>query len=436
MHNIAWKSLFNWVVKMRANSHRILGGLGIVFLVLIYYYLQWGNLETFVASIDHCDALFCDFSRVFYKMGETIFSQKIPSRGFYYSPFAAIFFSLWGFQPPITALITWGITQLILLVGMFLCWLPVMQKSQPYFGPAYLFLLLTAFPVLHNFKWGQVSVMITLAIFLTMELYQSRQWVWAAFFLAFSVAFKFYPVIFILYFVFKRDVKFLAAFIIFLFLLGIVIPAVFNGFEPTISFYLSILKKGVGFSNTGSDAINSLYFPNVILRLVGKDSGSIWFQRLQILGFVVAAANILLVMFVATSNLARRLQWSFLLLFVSIPFFVSTSWAHYFVYLPAFLAWAVFVVTKSNLSFVKYILLFFSMLFSSIIFFNILRHWSAYAIPGYLFWSNLLLLLAAYLELVPQLRISNMFRSLEKNMGIDNRREASASSGCGKVQYL
>jgi len=403
------------VLIMKSIDFRKFGlELGIILSVLIYYYFRWGSLGNFVSAIDHCDLLFCDFSRVFYKMGGAIFSQQIPSRGFYYSPFAAIIFSLWGFQPPNIALITWGIAQLITSVGLFLYWLPAMQRSKFSFRLFYLFLSLTAFPLLHNFKWGQVSAIITLAIFLTMELYQAQKWIWAAFWLAFSVAFKFYPAIFVLYFVFKRDLKFLIAFAFFLFLLGIVIPTVVTGIDPTINFYLSILKKGVGFSTTGNDAINSLYFPSVVLRLVGEGAGNIWLARLQAVGLMILGANILLVFLIVFSNLVYRIQWSFLLIFASIPFIIPTSWAHYFVYLPAFQAWVVFMIAKNKFSVIKYILLFFSILLSNIIFFNFFDNWGAYAAPGYLFWSNLLLLLVAYLELISQLRISDVLNGLRQ----------------------
>ena len=397
------------------NLRKIALQLGLLGLIFLYYRWHWQTTQNFVEAMDHCERLFCDFYKVFYRMGETIFSEKVPFKGFYYSPFAAILFHFWGRLPRAEALNYWGVTQALATAGLFLYWLPAQQKRNFSFSLLYLFLLFTAFPLLHNFKWGQVSIFLMLAVFLAMYSYQSNKWILSAFWLAFAVSIKFYPGIFLLYFIFKRDIKFLAAFGAFAFLFGIAIPAVFIGLEETAIFYIRIFSSAESrfiLDGEGAGSLNSQYVSLVLSRLFGTDAGSAWFWVFQVAGFGILCANIVLSILAALSDLEHRLVWSFLVLSASIPFFVPTSWPHYFIYLAAFQAFAFCFIERDKLWMFKRILLLFSMVFSNILFFNFLDDRLIYVSTGFLFWSNLLLLLVAYMDLSPRVKFADAIKSI------------------------
>ena len=124
-----------------SNLRKLTLQLGVIFLVFLYYYLHWGTVAGFVEAVDHCDRLFCDFFKVFYVMGETIFTDKVPYKGFYYSPFAAILFHFWGRMPRMAALEVWGFTQVAAVIGLYVSWLPALQRNKFSFKLLYLFLL-------------------------------------------------------------------------------------------------------------------------------------------------------------------------------------------------------------------------------------------------------------------------------------------------------
>ena len=380
--------------------------LGVIVLVFLYYRLHWQTLQNYVDAMDHCERLFCDFYKVFYRMGETVFIERVPYKGFYYSPFAALIFNLWGRLPRTDALTAWGVTQVIAVIGLFFYWQPALQKKNFSFQLSYLFILLTAFPLLHNFKWGQVSVFLLLAVFLAMHAHGTNKPILAAFWLAFAASIKFYPAIFLLYFIFRRDLKFLTAFGLFAFLFGILIPALFIGWRETAVFYVQILNGAESrfILDGGTGPLNSQSAALVVLRLIHADAGGTAFKVVQALGYAVVIANIVLTFLVVESDLEHRVVWAFLLLSVSIPFFVPTSWPHYFVYLPAFQACLLFIMNKDKSVLLKYLLLFLSIVLANIIFFNVIANRQTYVGAGFLFWSNLSLLILAYIELLPRVK--------------------------------
>ena len=387
--------------------------LGIILLILLYYYFQWRDINSFVQAVDHCDILFCDFKKVFYVMGKNILTKQVPVKGFYYSPFSAILFRTLGIQSKNTAVFIWGMIQVTGVILLFAVWFRSKQKANFSFKLFYLFLLLTSFPVLHNFNWGQVSIFITLAVFLTMEAYLSKRIFWAAFWLAFATSIKFYPIIFLLYFIFERDIKFLIAFAVFGFLLGVAIPVAFIGVNSTVHFYITILQNSEArFMNVADrlEVINSQYVTLVILRLTEGITSGVWMRLVEIVGKLLLGLNILLTFLVVILAPAHRTRWGFLLLFVSIPFFVPSSWPHYFVYLPAFQAFTAYMIKRDKGRYWKYALLFISIFLSNVVLFNIIGNRHLYAGKGFLFWSNLLLIILAYVELIPKLKLPESVR--------------------------
>ena len=160
----------------------------------------------------------------------------------------------------------------------------------------------------------------------------------------------------------------------------------------------------------------SQYFPRVMHRLLGGSVPLTGLYILQGMSLLFLGTIMFLVLLISSSTLTDKLQWSFLLLFASIPFFVPTSWAHYFVFLPGFQAWMVFAIKKAGgwLPKLSFLLLVISMVLSSSLFFIVFDHRQLYAAGGFVFWSDFLMIIAAFLIVVPQLKFLDILNSIKQ----------------------
>ena len=364
-----------------------------------YYWLEWRSLQNFVTSIDHGDILFGDLVDFYHPMAKVIFTEKLPVKGYYYSAFFALLISPLGSLPIEQAQWIWGTLQFILaglviwVAGFKMLELPRPQKL------LFLFLFLTSFPLLHNFKWGQISVLMTLCIFASVCLYQQDRPILSALVLAFAVSIKYYPIIFLAYPLLKRDFRFLTVFGISALTFYAVIPSFALGPQAWIGFEKAVAQLITDAKFTGD--VNSQYFGHVILRSLPFDDAP--FKQkvasilLQFAGGIVFLANLGLIWLVQKKQMKDALVISTGLLFLSLPFIIQTSWSHYFVYLP-FLQIALIHLlgaeSKPALG-----LVIASCAASSILIFNLFPSWSEYNNAGMLFTANSLLLIVIYLRL-------------------------------------
>lgn len=372
----------------------------LVAAVYAYYWFQWRTINGFVTAIDHGDDLFGDLTTFYYPMAQGIFSSKLPVAGYYYSAFFAILISPLGAVSLAQAKWIWGIAQVIFagLLGI-LSGTKLLELSRPN-KIFFIFLFLTSFPLLHNFKWGQISVLMTLCILSAMWLYKNDHIVLSGILLAFAVSIKYYPIIFIIYPLLKRDVRFLAAFGISVLTFFAIVPSIALGPIEWINFEkaVSVLIAKAKFAGD----VNSQYFGNVILRSFPLEDApfkkKILSLFLQGVGGLVLLANIGLIWKIQKKQMRDALILSTGLLFLSLPFIIQTSWSHYFVYLP-FCQAAVFIqITQFHVEGKNFKLALaltaLSCMASSVFAFNLFPGWSEYNNMGTLFISNFLLLIA------------------------------------------
>jgi len=396
----------------------------IVVVVLGYYAWVWRSFSAFVSAIDHCDEPFCDFYRHYYPMAREIFRAKLPTPGFFYSPFVAILLSVFRPLDIGSALVVWGVFQALLIAGLATAPRAFGIRSIPLLL-LHLFLVLTAFPVVHNFKWGQISVLLVLSLLACFYFYRRGRKVVSAVLLAFAIAIKFFPVFFLLYFVVRRDWRFCLACVVAsaVFLVGV--PALALGWGETWSYYAG-LRYILGLAQGYLIDPNSQYFPNVARRIVEGISfdGTVPFRQLvdenmrlqgslRVVGYAVAAANIALLYFsVRARERAGRdtVVWGFVVLSLTLPFVVRTSWPHYFVYLPFCQVFLWHEIARGEVPrrrLLLGLLVVPSMVLSSIFLFNALaagdfvllkavERRSVYSFWGCPFFANLLLLVAVY----------------------------------------
>lgn len=368
--------------------------------------------------------------------GRVFFHTALPVKGFVYSPVIAILFALFVPLGSGTAILSWGILQgifILLYVALFHRLIPSGQWIQLLL----VFLALSSFPLLHNLAWGQVGIITTVLILGVLFLYERDQRPLAAILLAFGIGFKFFPLIFLLPFVIRRDVQFLLYSFIACAALLFVIPVSLLGMDGATRFYDALFASYRHFDWVQSN-YNSQHFPHVITRLI-KAAGpdvyeslapqaeaagthiSAYLLLLRWIGYGIAAINTGFIYMIQRARLPHANLWSFHILFLTIPFVLFTSWPSDLVYISfaqGLLAWQL-LEKKKNINKTWYatlILVIASSILSNIIFFNIVGNSHGYGYYGAIFWTVLLLLLASYMQLLPcvlrqiQRAVTRLFR--------------------------
>jgi hypothetical protein len=387
------------------------GSVLIALLLFAYYFFTWRNAYNFRAAMDVCAQPFCDFATFYYPMGEAIFQTELPIEGFVYSPFIAILLAVFPPQGLDASLLLWGVLQILFVILYLFAFRRLIPARLP-IQLLFVALALSSFPLLHNFKWGQVGIFTTVSILGMLVFLERDRRAFAAALLAFAASFKFFPLIFIVPFIFRRDFRFLfyAALVCGTFLIAI--PCLLLGIDGALNFYSALLDSYRHFDWVITN-YNSQHFPHVILRLANA-TGFAAHAALPLLrwtSYGIALLNLGLIFGIQRARLPHADLWSFHLLFLTIPFVLNTSWPVDLVCLPfaqALLAWKILEGDKT-LSWrhpfparkVASLLLLASILISNIVFFNFVGDREVYGSVGFICWANLLLLIVSYMELLP-----------------------------------
>ncbi len=335
-------------------------------------------------------------------MGRQILSFPTPVPGYLYTAFFALLLAPVCAMTLPNAMAVWGVIQFICLIFLWVISARGLLKLASVNTVLFAGICITSYPVLHNFKWGQVSVPITLCVIAAFYASTKEKPILAGILLAFATAIKFYPALFIVYFVLKRDMRVCLTFISGVIVFYIIIPASILG--PSLWFaFEKAIHATIGSTDLISQSINSQYAMHVWLRwfsfIFDRPSGTAIAHGFSIIGYMIALFCIALVWLLQRKAFMNRCALSMVVLFLSLPFAIKTSWPHYFVYLPVCQA-----VVFFHLSFTSYksvlrrigfrSLPVLSMLLSSIFIFNGFSDWRVYNSYGMLFIANFLLLIA------------------------------------------
>jgi len=370
----------------------VLGG------VFLYYRFVWGSLEAFGHQVDNFDFL-ADFARHYYPMGRRILAFPYPVDGFYYSAFFALLLYPIGRLSLPAAMWTWSGIQLALTAALAALPLRVWLKLTGWRLALYVLLFATSVPVLHNFKWGQVSVLVTLTVFASLYAHASRRHIAAGVWLALGVGIKYYAAWFVIYYVIRRQWRVVAAFAIAAVGWLVVVPALAIGPVVTYQFHREAYDNLSVAARLFVQDWNSQFFPHVLLRLLHVVDAPRAVFALSIVGWAVALVSVGIVWMLRRSATSSAVALSAAALFVSLPFLISTSWAHYLVYLPFCQAVVIVGVVGLPSGPVRYALLATaaaSVALASVFAFNACLNWSAYVRPGPLFFADVLLMPALF----------------------------------------
>lgn len=387
---------------LKQNGHWYIITLAMIAALLFYYWLQWADLTRFSAAFDHSPVFMPDFLHYYHPMGMQILQSPQRVSGYLYSLFFAILLAPLGLLPSDSAMLLWFGVEIAFLALMVVSASHMLQLSPP--GMIFLlFLSLTEFPILHNVKWGQASILVTACIVAAFSLHRSNKNIPAGILLAFAAAIKYYPALAAVYFIIKRDLRaffaFLAAFVFFYFIL----PASLFGFSQWLVFEESILR----FARDGllTYDMSSQFIADVGFRwhmmIFDSEPAYELLQSLVVLGWGIGLFCIVLAWQIIRGQFVDEHSLAMTALLLAVPFLIRTSWPHYFVYLPVcqavMLSHFAGKFRTSGLAEKLLILLpLASIVFSSVFFFLRFRNWVYYSGYGVLFFANLFLLISLY----------------------------------------
>ncbi|PYQ13151.1 MAG: hypothetical protein DMH00_04855 [Acidobacteria bacterium] len=375
---------------------------GAIFLILLaYYWWVWPSLSDFVTSIGGGDPLFKDFTHHYYPMARSMFHQPLPVPGFFYSAFFGLLLAPFGLLPINAAVWAWLVFQLVCFT--LICALPgsALLRLSPGQTILYRALCATSLPVLHNFRWGQISVLITVCVLASFSAHCAGKRLLSGVLLGLATAIKFYPILFLPYFILKRDARMLAGFAAALIICYALLPAAILGPGHWIAFEHAALEAIAGADWISQD-LNSQYVVHVGLRLSDLASriGSVPVSSgmLRALGYGIVA--VLFAAIWALQKKAGRQEASLSLtaLWLTVPFLIRTSWPHYFAYLPscqiALLASLLPMLRDHRFRGTSLgIPVLLSSFLSSSLAFNCFPQWGWYSMLGILFFADALLII-------------------------------------------
>ena len=298
----------------------------VVGAVVAYGLWSWDSVDAFARSLDRCPVLFTDFHAHYLPMGASIVELGLPRPNFYYSPLFGLLLAPFAQLSEANAVRAWGLMQGLAVA--LLVWAPLRLLPAASLGlrALYVGVVLTSFPVLHNFAWGQVSVPLTAGVALAFLLRERGRSIGAGVLLALLIVIKFYVAVALVFFVVRRDVRALLAAVVAGVAFGLVVPALFLGWSHTIDFYRDVAHR----LSLVQDAIarnpNSHYLPHVAARF--------GVALPAFVGHACAAGVVGVTALFVWRGVPHAAALVFVAVHAIVPFVVPTSWPHYFAFLP------------------------------------------------------------------------------------------------------
>lgn len=406
------------VFLKQLNTHWIALLIIMLLTILAYYWFEWRIFSNFVTAIDRSPQFMYDFISHYYPMGKQILQNPSPVEGYFYTSFFALLIEPISKPNISVAMFIWGIIQVLCL--MILCVFSIRSiPNLPKIGAVlYIGLCLTSFPILHNMKWGQVSLLITVCIIAAFFAAKQNKKILAGILLGFTTAIKLYPLYFIVYFILKRDIRTCIAFGLSSLSFYFFLPSIILGFDNWLTFEKTTNEAIINLGWVSRD-VNSQYIVHVGLRwfnfIFDRPAGEIISGYLTAIGYILALSCIMCAWLLQKNTFSEKHSLSLVPLFLLIPFAIKTSWPHYFVYLPfcqTAILWYFFSSHDHQLKIhgkVLYVLPILSMILSSIFCFNSFFNWSIYNTYGLLFLSNLLLLVVIYIIIIQQFLYQSLY---------------------------
>lgn len=294
-----------------------------------------GGLENFIAGTDKPSSVYGDFCEYYYPAGRMISRQHQPLGGYFYTPSFALVLQLFAPDSISDARFRWQILQ-HLGIALFLL-MPAIRLARrgrrKIWFFLYILLTMLSFPLWHNLKWGQVSILLTFLCLAGLVFYERGQKWPAAVSLSLATLIKYYPGVLLLYYLVNRDFRFIGRYILCLLIFGLVLPAAVMGFGTTIDFYRLVNEEMTYALDWVTFDLNSQFFPHVVMRLFGLEPEGAVRGVLTLLGLCIFLAVLVKIHRIYKAG-PHDHTFAASGLLLTFPLLINTSWPHYFVYLP------------------------------------------------------------------------------------------------------
>ena len=384
--------------------------------LIMFSFMILPEFKNSLMNLDHCHEIGCDFIYHYYPMGKTIFTKPLkPISGFFYPPtFAMMILPICQLDIR-SAVFVWEaihIISLIIFMPTILLYLQDYMSLKAIFLSA--LIVLGNFAIMHDFKWGQVGLYVTLLILMGLFLTNNNRTFGGALLLAIAASIKLYPLVVIIYLILAGKTKATVMVLLLSFILMVVVPIAFLGYTYTIDFYCQIppLKAVFNLKEVASLGGQSLK-PALYRYFVSKahigiptytqiDKMPLLFYIPQ--GVLSMFSNIILVVstlitFCLVSLKERKgeqactsgIKISLFLCWVGL--IINTGWQHYFIFLTlvnAIIALRLFNKPITNLGGYIYLFAFIVLLFFTTFNVYAIKSYMRYSQFGFTFLSNVI----------------------------------------------
>ncbi|MBX3208063.1 MAG: DUF2029 domain-containing protein [Labilithrix sp.] len=367
--------------------------------------LKWSSVHDAVIALDHGEELFADFVHHYYPTVRDSLREGTPVGGFFYPAGFAVLIAPLGWLSLGGATTVWAVIELGCVVWAATRLVRAASPDRALLAVLGAAITVTSVPVLHNLKWGQVSILILATTSAAFIAHARGKRALAAVLLGVATGIKGYPLVFLAWFAAKGDLRFVlragaaCAFTL------VVLPLLVMG--PSHALFFQRVTSGavLGAADGVLRDFNSQYAPALLSRFYvgGWDAAPPEVIAWSELGSYAAIGGVLVLVLIAARSTApgiasRRDLLGFVLIACTVPFWLRTSWSHYFVHLPVaqtLLAGAFAREPRARAALAIAVLVAPSVYLSSVLGLFATAGWWYYANAGSLFFANALVLAAA-----------------------------------------
>lgn len=190
-------------------------------------------LDLVTTRIDHCPQLGCDFLQHYLPQARLLFGDGLVF-GWVYPPLLGLILRPLTGLADTAALRVWmGLQCALAAVLVVQCRTLLAARGRWTSWALALALVVTSLPVVHNLKWGQVSVLVAVGAWAALR----QRGRLAIVLLGFLGALKLYPLVYAAAPLLRRELRFVVRSVFFAIAIGVLLPALVLGIGTTLEYF-------------------------------------------------------------------------------------------------------------------------------------------------------------------------------------------------------